>query len=66
MFLKHNMVTLNHILVLKLIIVLFIEGYLLLLLFDRVLKTQAYLMVQKINSGSLFDAKFYIAIGRKG
>jgi hypothetical protein len=59
------MVTLNHILVLKLIIVLFIEGYLLLPLFDSVLKTQAYLTVQKIDSGSLFDAKLYIVIGRK-
>ncbi len=47
------------------IIVLFVECYLLLPLFDRVLKTQAYLMVQKINFGSLFDAKFYIIIGRK-
>jgi hypothetical protein len=32
---------------------------------SQVFSTHVHIMVQKINSGSLFDAKFYFAFSRK-
>jgi hypothetical protein len=62
---KHILVILNHILGLKLIFVLLKAGCLLEILSTQVFLTHVHIMVQEIYSGSLFNAKFYFAIGRK-
>ncbi|WP_216595266.1 hypothetical protein [Cylindrospermum stagnale] len=62
---KQILVILNHILGQKLIFVLLKAGCLLGVLSFRVFSTHVHIMVQKINSGSLFDAKFYFTFSRK-
>ncbi|MBL1202435.1 MAG: hypothetical protein FWK04_26045 [Nostoc sp. GBBB01] len=62
---NHILVILNHIVGQKLIFVLLKTVCLLEVLSTQVFSTHVHIMVQKIYFSSLFDAKFYFAVGRK-